>query len=292
MKRLLFGLLLATACSDLLGGATDDVRVTPSAGTVPILQPRSTVRFTVTNTASQPIALTPCGSATGAYLQHVAGGAWEHYGGGACTAEVKTPVVLDPGASLADSLTMEMESGTYRIVVPYAQPAGEARNAVSTTFEARILPDRAPSTLAMFSLRRFVALALLAACSNPLGGETSDVRVAVTAIESTPWTIGMTTVRFTVTNTTPRPVTLHGCGGGTGAYLQTFENGHWSGEVEAECVAPGGVVARELAPGATVADSLTVVLDTQRYRVTVPYTLPGESRRARSAAFKGLVRPA
>ena len=140
MKRLLFGLLLATACSDLLGGATDDVRVTPSAGTVPILQPRSTVRFTVTNTASQPIALTPCGSATGAYLQHVAGGA--------CTAEVKTPVVLDPGASLADSLTMEMESGTYRIVVPYAQPAGEARNAVSTTFEARILPDRAPSTLA------------------------------------------------------------------------------------------------------------------------------------------------
>jgi hypothetical protein len=142
MKRLSFVLLLSlAACSDVPSGATGDVRVTPLGAHVGIVpgQP-STVRFGVTNTTEDPITVYPCGSATGAYLESFVDGRWEAYGGGFCVADVVAPNTLQPGATLADSLVMDLQGGHYRIVVPYVAPPDRRRNAVSPTIEAAVEP--------------------------------------------------------------------------------------------------------------------------------------------------------
>jgi hypothetical protein len=142
MKRPPFVLMLSlAACSDVLGGATGDVRVNPADRKVAIVpsQP-SRVRFSVTNTTSSSITVLPCGSATGAYLEDYVDGRWQPCGGGFCISDIATPTELRPGATLADSLVMALEGGTYRIVVPYVAAPGRQGNAVSPTLEARVAP--------------------------------------------------------------------------------------------------------------------------------------------------------
>jgi hypothetical protein len=133
--------------------------------------------------------------------------------------------------------------------------------------------------------RLTLALLLLAACSNPLGGATSDVRVTLDGVTARADLPGMATVRFTVTNTTRTEIMLGYCGGSTGASLEIFQNGHWSADPVPDCL-PTPDPRPTLAGHASVTDSITAPLSTTaKYRVAVPYTVPGSERYARSPAF-------